>query len=360
MIVEDVKISQFRNIVSEEIKLSPQLTVICGMNGQGKTNLLESIWMLTGAKSFRSAKDAQLIMMGEEFCTIESNVQDNINKNIRIVINRELGKTIRKASINEVDYGRAAAIAGNVTAIVFEPNHLRLVKQGPHERRNFIDTALCQLYPNYITLLRKYSRLVSQKNALLKKYYQTQNASTLLEVFNESLANLGQEISQKRQDYINLIKGDIVEKYAEISKEKEKLSIEYSACFDVNEKPLFQTLKDSMQSEINAGYCLKGPHREDFIIKIDYKEAKLYASQGQQRSAVLALKLAEANAVIKITGEKPILLFDDVLSELDEHRQNFILNNITDKQTVVTACDISLFDKTNGKIFTVENGKIKV
>ncbi len=360
VIIKDVEITQFRNIINEKIELSENLTVICGQNGQGKTNLLESIWLLTGAKSFRGAKDAQLITHNYNFAKINSNIKNELSKNIIIsVFQNENLKVSRKAFINDVEYKRASLIAGNVMCIVFEPNHLKLIKSGPLERRTFIDTALCQLYPAYITLLRTYARITAQKNALLKNFYKSEQSNSLLDVYNENLASTGEKISLKRQNYIKTIKSDVINIYDDISSKKENLSIIYNACFYENETPLIKTLNENKQKEINAGFCLYGPHREDFTININDKEAKLYASQGQQRSAVLSLKLAEANAVLKIAEEKPIMLFDDVLSELDDARQNYILNNIKDKQTVLTSCDISLFNKTNGKIFVVENGKIK-
>ncbi len=360
MKINTVEIKNFRNIQNEKIELSPELTVISGMNGQGKTNILESIWMLTGAKSFRGAKDLQLISHGLDFATINAYTKED-EKNIRIIINKQDNtKTTRKAQINGVEYARAGKIAGVVTAIVFEPNHLKLIKSSPAERRNFIDTALCQLYPGYINLLRKYTRLITQKNSLLKQFYNISGAKDLLDVYNDSIAETGEKISLKRQSYINEIKEDIIKNYGDISQKKEKLSLEYNACFNENENTLLKLIKQNEKKEIGAGHSLIGPHREDFTIKIDEKEARTFASQGQQRSAVLALKLAESSVFLNITGENPIMLFDDVLSELDDARQTYILNNIKNKQTVVTACDISLFNKTSGKIYIVENGKTKI
>ncbi len=361
MIVNKIHVQNFRNIINEELELSDMLTVICGDNGQGKTNFLESIWMLTGAKSFRNVKDYNLVRLGESFAIVNGNITQNKQdfKNIKIAINiNDSAKTLRKAFINGVDYSRASSIAGEFICIVFEPNHLKLVKAGPETRRNFVDIALCQLYPNYLSVLRKYTRLTAQKNALLKQYCGSAEHKNLIFTYNDYLAECGQLISDKRYEYVQNLLPVIKQIYNEISHENENIDINFLQCYNRDNSSFSKVLNDSINSDINAKFCTKGPHREDLIISINNKEAKSFASQGQQRSAVLALKMAEANEVFNITGNNPVLLFDDVLSELDDTRQNYILNNIKNKQTVITSCNASLFKNTNGKICKIKNGKL--
>ncbi len=368
MILKEIEIENFRNIKNVKFTPGDKLTVICGKNGQGKTNLLESIWMLTGSKSFRGVKDSLLINKGEEFSILKGMVNNANNRNENEEINCEESNikiTIsgdntlnnkrkgRYAFVNGVDYGRATNIAGIVNAIVFEPNHLKLVKGSPENRRKFIDAALCQIYPSYISVLRKYIRITTQKNALLKQFYKTQGAKELLDIYNENMAQTGEIITQKRAEYLKNFNDIAYKHYDNITSGKEIFNIEYMPCYKEN---LLFELNKSKEKDINAGFCTAGPHREDLIFSINNNDAKTFASQGQQRSIVLALKLAEAQLIYDITSEKPIVLLDDVLSELDEFRQDYLLHQITDTQTIVTSCDKTAFLRTNGVIYTVENG----
>lgn len=334
--------------------LSDELTVICGKNGQGKTNLLESVWLLTGAKSFRTSKDYELIKKGEEFSVISAQCE-NIEKenNIRLTISQNEKKG-RYAKINGVDYGRATAIAGMFTAVVFAPSHLSLIKGSPEGRRRFLDAAICQIYPSYIFTLRKYNRLLTQKNSLLK---QKDINKDILSVFNDGLAAEGEKIMMERKNYLNLIFPFAKLVYDDISDKKEKLEISYLPCCIEGEHR--NNLEQTAQRDIKAGFSTFGVHREDFDILLNESDAKIYASQGQQRSCVLALKLAEAAAAENIRGEHPVMLLDDVLSELDYNRQEYLLTKIKNKQTIVTACDQKAFLKADGKVYEVENGQIK-
>lgn len=340
----------------QEFEPSDNLTVICGKNGQGKTNLIESVWLLSGAKSFRQSKDAELIKKESNFAVLDADCYGYDKKsNIRLAIgNSESEKKGRYAKINGVDYGRATNIAGVFTAVVFAPNHLSLVKGSPDGRRRFLDAALCQIYPSYISVLRKYARYLTQKNALLKNKSIDKQ---ILSVLNDGLAQQGTIITQKREEYINSIFPIAKKVYEDISKKSEQLTIKYEPCFE--EKQLREILEDAVNIDIKCGFSTQGPHREDFLCFLDEQDTKVFASQGQQRSTVLSLKLAEAAMIKQITGEHPVMLLDDVLSELDFERQEYLLCEIKDKQTMVTACDHKAFLKTNGVIFEMENGKIK-
>lgn len=358
MILQSLEVTQFRNIAHAAFHPSPELTVICGKNGQGKTNLLESIWLLTGGKSFRGAKDAELIAEQEPFSVIEGVVTalDRAHESrIRLLVaGAGTEKKGRTAKVNDVDYGRATNLAGVFTAVVFEPGHLSLVKGSPEGRRRFLDAALCQLYPFYVPLYRRYTRLVTQKNALLKQAFQTPNADDLLDVFDADLARCGMELSEKRQAYFALLCPEVSKIYGELSSGAESLYLHYEACYENNN--LQEVIRQSRKRDLAAGFCTVGPHREDFTVMIEGRDAKTYGSQGQQRSAVLSLKLAEAVCAQQITEEHPVMLLDDVLSELDDVRQAYLLHRIEGRQTIVTACNADLFAKTNGAIYKMERG----
>ena len=358
MRLDSLQVQNYRNIENASFTPDPQLTVIAGQNGQGKTNLLESIWLLTGSKSFRGSKDLEMVKRDALFGKIEgAGVSQNKTNNIEILVaGAENPKKGRFAKINGVDYGRATSIAGTFTAVVFDPGHLSLTKGGPEGRRKFLDAALCQLYPGYIGILRRFTRAISQKNALLKKYYQTADADSILDVFDAEIAASGEEISRRREDYL-LSAGPAAEQfYKEISDGAELLQIQYERSCEAG--GLEELLKRKRSTDVRAGFSTTGPQREDFETLLDSQSARAFGSQGQQRSIVLSLKLAEAAMALEVSGEHPVLLLDDVLSELDETRQAYLLSRMSGKQSFVTTCDPAAFNRTAGKIVTVQAGKV--
>lgn len=355
MKIHSLYIQQMRNIKKAEFFPNPELTVIAGQNGQGKTNLLECVWLLTGAKSFRTSKDYDLVHTDFEYGRLEGKIETgDIEKNIELFVGGKQNDIKgRFAKINGVDYGRASSIAGIFTAVVFDPSYLRLVKGGPEERRKFLDAALCQLYPGYLTTLRRYNRALSQKNAQLKKYH-SRESNIILDAYDAELAAQGEEIIRKRAAYLQQTAPRAEILYDEISKGTEILKIKYKPCCLPGE--LAGLLSKKRNVDIQMGFCTAGPHREDFEFIINNTSARAFGSQGQQRSAVLSIKLAEAYTTKQITGQYPVLLLDDVLSELDESRQSFLLSKMGEIQSIVTSCDTSLFGRTAGKIVKMQNG----
>lgn len=358
MTLKQMRVQNFRNISEAEFEPDPLLTVICGENGQGKTNLLESVWLLTGSKSFRGSKDLELVQNGGGIATVEGLAEiDGLEKTIRVqAFGPDQQKKGRFATVNEVDYKRASSLAGLFTAVVFEPGHLSLIKGGPDGRRRFLDAALCQLYPGFYGIIRRFSRALKQKNSLLKQIKERNSVEDLLNVFDEELASTGEEISRRRKEYI-LSAGPVAEQYYDdLSRGKEKLMIQYTPAAEPD--GLLELFHKKRITDIRAGFCTAGPHREDFETFIDKKSARIYGSQGQQRSAVLSLKLAEAQHAKRVTGIHPCMLLDDVLSELDDSRQSYLLGEMQGKQTFVTTCNQQYFAHTNGKIIQVKNGII--
>ena len=355
-------VTDYRNLSAAVLEPAPQLTVLCGANGQGKTNLLEAVWLLTGGKSFRGAKDAELIRRGADFAVLEAAFEAGDRpQEIRLTVGakgtQRPGRTVR---LNGADRGRAASIAGTFTAVAFDPNHLSLVKGGPDGRRRFLDSALCQVYRPYLVALRRYMRLTAQKNALLKSYDITPNGGVLLDTYDEQLAEYGALIMDHRCKFLAAAAPIAAQNYKDISHGAETLELHYQMCTPApTADALLEKLHAMRPAELRAGFCLAGPHREDLEILLDGQPARVYGSQGQQRSAVLSMKLAEASVAGEVLGEHPVMLLDDVLSELDDARQTYLLTRIEDKQTFVTTCDSAAFARTNGKLVFVDHGTVR-
>ena len=366
-----LEVQNYRNIASASLTPGRELTVICGNNGQGKTNLLEAIWLLTGGKSFRGGKDAELVRRGEPFAVLEASTlsaqhpeellleEPEEERRIRMTIGTpDSSRPGRNASVNGAPPKRASALAGSFPAVVFDPGHLSLVKGAPEGRRKFLDAALCQLYPGYLTVYRRYIRALQQKNALLRRsaagprLYAEKAA--LLEVLNAELAVQGEAIQQRRRAYLERLGPLACSNYAELSHGAERMELHYAAQFEPG--GLADLLRARQSEELRAGQSLCGPHREDIELLLDGQPAKVFASQGQQRSVVLSLKMAEAAAAAAITGEHPVLLLDDVLSELDDGRKQYLLTRMREKQTFVTSCDDTAFLKTDGEVYRMNGG----
>ncbi len=363
-----LEVQNYRNIASASLTPGRELTVLCGNNGQGKTNLLEAIWLLTGGKSFRGGKDAELVRRGEPFAVLEASTQraqkdeqepDDPTR-VRLTIGTpDSPRPGRTASVNGAPPKRAASLAGSFPAVVFDPGHLSLVKGAPEGRRKFLDAALCQLYPGYLTVYRRYVRALQQKNALLRHSSTAPERpyaekAALLEVLNNELALQGEAIQQRRRAYLAKLAPLACANYEELSRGAERLTLRYAAQFEPG--GLAALLKARQAEELRAGQSLCGPHREDLELLLDGQPARVFASQGQQRSVVLSLKMAEAAAAASITGEHPVLLLDDVLSELDDGRKQYLLTRMREKQTFVTSCDDTAFLKTDGEVYRMNGG----
>lgn len=357
-----LEVQNYRNIAAASLTPGRELTVICGNNGQGKTNLLEAIWLLTGGKSFRGGKDAELVHRGDPFAVLTGMTErsDGQQNTVRMTVGMpDSQRPGRYAALNGAPPKRAANLAGSFPAVVFDPGHLSLVKGAPEGRRKFLDAALCQLYPGYLTVYRRYVRALQQKNALLRRTESApavswQEKNQLLDVLNAELAKQGEAIQARRRAYLDLLAPLAVENYRDISHGAEALAIRYAAQFEPG--GLSGLLEARRGEELRAGQSLCGVHREDIELLLDGQPAKIFASQGQQRSVVLSLKMAEAAAAAQITGEHPVLLLDDVLSELDESRKAYLLTRMREKQTFVTSCDDTAFLKTDGEVYRMDGG----
>lgn len=354
MEVKKLSFKNFRNLAEGEITPCEGVNIICGANAQGKTNITEAIWLFTGAKSFRGAKDCEMISFGFGEAGLSMDfISGGIIRNAQINI-----KQRRYALLDEKRLRTAAALAGNFCAIVFSPSDLEVVKNGPSLRRRFMDIALGQLYPQYIDILRDYNRAVTQRNTLLKETGGEPDTA-MLDVFEAEIALKGAKITEYRNNYCKSITPHLSDIYSGLSGRSEELEAEYLPLCRPEElgEALFKTRKRDMYSGVTS----VGPHRDDLDFRINSVSARTFGSQGQQRSVAIALKLAEARTLKDITGEEPVAILDDVMSELDPDRQNYILNHITDRQVFITCCDPSnIKELSKGKVFNLTAGRIKV
>ncbi len=376
MKILELKVEGYRNLKRCNLKFSSGINFIYGKNAQGKTNLIESIWMFTGARSFRGTKDLNLINFKEANARIEGKFFfEKRNQEISVFFSQ--GK--RKVFLNGVGKAYPTNIIGKFRVVVFSPVQLSLINGGPEIRRKFIDAAICQLKPTYVSKISKYNQILRNRNAFLKEISGYNNKeinskTTLLEVWDEKLSEIGAIITTERINYIKILKEKARKTYREISNQKEDFDIKYlcSLCKNPEEntslsdlkKEFNLKLKKNYSSDLKSGSTNFGPHKDDIDIFVDKKRVKFFGSQGQMRSAALCLKLAEAEILEQDIGEPPVILLDDVMSELDDLRKSYMINKIKGKQVFITNCDCSFFDKLkksgiDGKLFEINSGNIK-
>ena len=357
-----LEFENYRNLNQGHITPTDGINIIYGNNAQGKTNLLESIWLFTGGRSFRGNKDSDLVNFGKKSANLKLDFHaQERDQSAEITISAGT----RNAKLNGIDKPRASALIGAFCGVVFSPVHLSLIKDGPAERRRFIDAAICQIRPSYAMLLAGYNRILSQRNILLKDIPYHRELAETLDIWEEKLSVYGAQIVYERLKYTNSLKKYCSKIYSGIADGREKLDIEYNMSFAGKQQvkleevtdALRKSLYDGRKADISVGYTNVGPHRDDIKVKVDGKSAKEFGSQGQQRSSVLALKLSEAAILKDKIGEKPVVLLDDVMSELDNSRQDYILNCIDGWQVFVTCCEPATVTRlTNGKKIRLENG----
>lgn len=364
MKVNSVELNNFRNISALRLEANEGVNVIYGENAQGKTNILEGIWLFTGCKSFRGAKDSDLIRFGEDFSKINLSFSDNTREKRTDII---IGNKKKSISLNDVPLKSSAELIGSFYAVIFSPSHLSLIKDGPSERRRFIDTALCQLKPSYAESLARFRHTLQQRNALLKDIYLNSQLYDLLDTLDIQLAEYSARVIGERLKYIDILSRYSGEIYRGISENREKISVKYSktdidkeiSLGDLREIEL-QNLKNARKEDVINKITTVGPHRDDLEILINNVSARSFGSQGQQRSCALALKLGESEIIKNVTGETPVALLDDVMSELDEKRQDYVLNHINDRQVFLTCCDPSqVLRLCGGKSFLIKGGEVR-
>lgn len=358
MEIKKLTLNNFRNYLNIKLDFNSGLNVLVGNNAQGKTNILEAIFMCAIGKSVRVKKDKDLIMWDKEFGHINLvSTKAKLNKNINIYLFQNQNKAIK---INNVMIKRMGQLMGEFNAIYFSPDDLKLVKESPEERRRFMDMDLSQLNKIYFYALIKYNKILAQRNKLLKTSSSIDTLNDTISIWNEQLADVGATIIKFRLDFVNLLKKFAFDAQNYLTNNKEKLNLEYSGIVGSSEaeikQQLLDALNDSTLKDFELGFTTVGPHRDDIKIVVNNIDIRHFGSQGQQRTCALSLKLAELEIFNSIIGEYPVLLLDDVLSELDLSRQNRLLNKVKDIQCIITCTDFN-FDVKH-TLYKIENGNV--
>lgn len=360
MNIQKLTLENFRNYRYEEIEFSPVTNVIYGDNAQGKTNLLEAVCMFAYGRSKRARSDSELIKFGEKQFRIKLEFSDLHREHKASIIAAANGKKIIK--INNVAINRLSQLVSYLNVVMFSPQELDIVKGSPSVRRRFLDEAISQLYPKYMAELSDYHKVLEQKNGLLKQL-RTKGASSdaMLSVWNEQLAEKGAEILIRRHSFLKRLAASAEMVQKEISGEILKINytpnVECGIIKEEAKNEYYDKLEAMQKREIENGASMFGIHRDDISIKIGEKEAKLYASQGQQRTAVLSMKLAQTEYIYEEKGEYPVLLLDDIMSELDVSRRRFLSEKIKNKQVLITTTDAE-GNSTDTKYFRISDGRL--
>lgn len=369
MYIEYLKLKNFRNYSDLFVNFARNFNVIYGNNAQGKTNILEALFLCASGRSHRTSKDSELVRMGEEKYQVELEVVKERDKLLIEVQNSKEGR--KNISINDIPLRKLGNLMGNLNAVIFSPEDLLIIKEGPSGRRKFIDITISQIKPSYFYDLQQYARILTQRNMLLKEIQQKKSLAETLDVWNVNLAMTGARIIKVRNDFIMKINRIAEKNHYMLTDEKEKFEIKYSPSINIKnfenvkaiENEFLQELERTKDRDIARSTTTIGPQRDDYEIFIDSMNIRLYGSQGQQRTAVLSLKMSEIDIMKEETEEYPVLLLDDVMSELDLKRQEFLIKNLKEVQTFITCTDTRYFKGGMGretKYYNVIEGKIKV
>ena len=357
MIIKSLELANFRNYDSLEINFSNGTNILYGNNAQGKTNILEAIYLSSTTKSHKGSKDRDIINFDQEEAHIRTLLEkDGLENRIDMHLRKNKSKGI---AINGQKIKKAAELLGLLNVVFFSPEDLSIIKNGPAERRRFVDMELCQLDSFYLYNLNHYNKIVNQRNKLLKDMYFHPELKDTLNIWDSQLVSFGSKIIERRELFIKQLNEIIYEIHRKLSGDKEELSICYEP--DTLIEDYGRLLSRSQEKDIKLKQTTVGPHRDDFSFIEKNIDIRKFGSQGQQRTAALSLKLSEIELVKKMTKDNPVLLLDDVLSELDSDRQNYLLNNIGDIQTIITCTGLDEFVNNRfeiDKVFQIENGRL--
>ena len=359
MFIKRLQMLNYRNYNALDIELCPNVNVFMGDNAQGKTNILEAIYYCAFAKSHRTSKDKELINWNGEHAFISVDVgRERLDKRIDISILKDGKKSIR---INKIKIKKIGELFGNFNVVMFSPEDLRIIKDSPGVRRKFIDMELCQLNPKYYYNLVQYNKVLNERNILLRN---RSTSSEMLEIYDMQLVEFGYNIIRERIKYIESLNKYAEKIHSDITSGKEKINFKYiSTIKDLEniKENFYMLLEKNRSKDCDRGITSIGPHRDDFFVYINDIDTKSYGSQGQQRTAVLTMKFSSLEIIKELTGEFPVLLLDDVLSELDFNRKKYILSTIGQIQTVITCTgieDLYEYLDEKAKVFKVKNGEI--
>lgn len=366
MKLKNLQLVNYRNYEKLYIEFNDRINLLLGANGQGKTNIAEAIYMLAFGKSFRTNRDKEIIRFDTENLYIGGNYETDSRKGL---IEIAISKVKKGIKVNKIPIIKLSELLGNVNVVIFSPEDLRLVKDGPKIRRSFIDREISQIITGYYNLLTGYNKILSNRNKLLKNINPDLN---LLDVYDESLADYGSKIFIYRKKFIEKIADISKDMHFRLTDNKENLNITYKSQIqikeDLNVKDSFlNMLKEKRKHDLDMRISGYGIHKDDILIQINGLDVRLYGSQGQQRTASISLKLSEIELIKREVGEYPLLILDDVFSELDEKRQKLLVDNLKDVQMFITTAenlhknvlninDTTIFYIDNGKVVKTENG----
>lgn len=357
MFIKSVQLEGYRNYKNSTVYFDKGTNILYGDNAQGKTNVLESIFICATTKSHRASKDKEIIGFDSDEARIVLYLEKTGEEyKIDIVLKKDKSKFI---AVNGSKIKKATELLGILNVILFSPEDLGIIKNGPSERRRFIDMELCQLDSIYLYNLSKYNKIIDQRNRLIKDSYVNYELIDTISIWDQQLVTYGNTIINKRREFIEDLNKIIEEVHYKLTDGKEKLNISYEP--DVEAEDFAEELRKNRNRDIKLKITGTGPHRDDFSFVVNGIDIRKYGSQGQQRTAALSLKLSEIEIVKNLTGHVPVLLLDDVLSELDSNRQNYLLNTIGDIQTIITCTGLDDFVNNNfkiNKIIKVVNGAV--
>ena len=359
MYIESVQLKNFRNYDSLELDLAQGTNIFYGNNAQGKTNILEAIYVCGTTKSHRSACDSELIRFGEDEAHIRMHVsKDGVPHKIDMHLKKNKAKG---AAIDGMPIRKASELFGLIKLVLFSPEDLNIIKSGPRERRRFMDSQLCQLDRLYFSRLSDYNKILMQRNKLLKDLAFQPSLEPTLDVWDEQLLRYGIPIIRQREQFIGELNETVREIHSQLTCGKEEIRLFYEP--DSGPDYFSERLKQNREKDLKYRTSSEGPHRDDFRVEINQVDIRHFGSQGQQRSAALSLKLSEIYLIRQKTGEMPVLLLDDVLSELDSSRQKMLLQNMNHVQTFITCTGVDELVGNHfpmNRVFYVENGSAEI
>ena len=357
MIIKSIELTNFRNYESLNLEFDKGTNILYGDNAQGKTNVLEAIYISSITKSHKGSKDQDIIRFGESEAHLRTYLEkDGDTYKVDMHLRKSGSKVI---AVNGQKLKKAAGLLGLLNVVFFSPEDLSIIKNGPSERRRFIDMELCQLDSFYLYNLNNYNKIVNQRNKLLKDIYTNYSLKETLDIWDSQLISYGSKIIERRIAFINQLNEIIYDIHKKLSGDKEEILIKYEPNVLIEE---FESkLKQNQEKDIKLKMTTVGPHRDDICIDVNGIDIRKFGSQGQQRTAALSLKLSEIELVKKITKDTPVLLLDDVLSELDSNRHKYLLDSIGNIQTIITCTGLDDFVNDRfeiNKVFKVSNGRI--
>lgn len=357
MIVKSLELNNYRNYKTLTIDFEKGTNILYGNNAQGKTNILEAIYLSGTTKSHKGSKDREIIQFGEDESHIRTFVEKQ-GKQFQIDMHLKKHRT-KGIAINRIPIKKASELFGILNIVFFSPEDLNIIKNGPQERRRFMDIELCQLDKIYLSDLTKYNKILNQRNRLLKDIYFKPELKDTLSVWDNQLIEYGRKIIHSRRKFVNQLNEIVTKIHSSISGGKEEMILTYEP--SIREEIFEEELNKVQEKDLKLGQTTTGPHRDDLSFTIHGVDIRRFGSQGQQRTSALSLKLAEIELVKEIIKDTPVLLLDDVLSELDSSRQNYLLNNIQDIQTIITCTGLDEFIRNRfhiNRVFEVIEGEV--